>query len=59
MVIVQEDEEIMKANEANLESALSSALLLLPGQIAQRQLWETIAGLSYTGMSFPDSAACC
>ncbi|ELR23570.1 Mitochondrial matrix Mmp37 protein, putative [Acanthamoeba castellanii str. Neff] len=42
-------DEIMSANQANLESALSSALLLAPAQLPQRQLWETIAGLSYTG----------
>jgi translocator assembly and maintenance protein 41 len=48
--------EIDQAQRTNLRAALSTALLQLPRQFTELQLWEQIAGISYSGdprMSVP------
>jgi translocator assembly and maintenance protein 41 len=40
---------VQAANQANLASALRTALLLLPESFSEAELYETIAGLSYRG----------
>ena len=40
---------MMRAARANLRHALSAALLMLPHTFTARELYRTIAGLSYTG----------
>jgi len=43
--------EVKQAIEMNLEHALNTALLLLPENFTQEELYMTITGLSYTGDS--------
>ena len=43
--------KIDSAIQLNLEHALNAALLLLPVEFSEQQLFETIAGLSYKGDS--------
>ncbi|RPA92443.1 Mmp37-domain-containing protein [Choiromyces venosus 120613-1] len=47
--ILRDDPEIRLANHQNLLSALRTALLLLPETFSERELYTTIAGISYTG----------
>ncbi|EME83428.1 uncharacterized protein MYCFIDRAFT_164608 [Pseudocercospora fijiensis CIRAD86] len=47
--ILRDDPRIRLANQVNLISALRTALLMLPEQFNERQLYERIAGLSYLG----------
>jgi mitochondrial translocator assembly and maintenance protein 41 len=47
--ILRDDPRIRLANQVNLISALRTALLMLPEQFTERQLYERIAGLSYMG----------
>lgn len=53
--ILRDDPTIRLAVQKNLISALRTALLMLPGQFTERELYFSIAGLSYIGdprMSF-------
>ena len=53
--ILRDDPKIRLANQVNLISALRTALLLLPKNFTERDLYFSIAGLSYIGdprMSF-------
>jgi len=43
------NEELKSAMKVNLENAVHTALLLLPEQFNEFQLYSTITGLSYTG----------
>lgn len=47
--ILTEDPNIRLANQRNLMAAVRCALLLLPPTFTERQLYETIASISYTG----------
>lgn len=49
--ILKASPEIITAQGINLESALNSATLLLPEKFTRRELYETIASLSYLGDS--------
>lgn len=54
--ILRDDARIRLANQINLLSALRTALLLLPPGFTERELYNTIAGISYLGdprMAFP------
>ncbi|KAI9793966.1 MAG: Mitochondrial translocator assembly and maintenance protein 41 [Piccolia ochrophora] len=54
--ILRDDPRVRLANQVNLISALRVALLLLPRTFDERQLYATIAGISYLGdprMSLP------
>ncbi|KAH8899763.1 mitochondrial matrix Mmp37 [Thozetella sp. PMI_491] len=54
--ILRDDATIRLANQMNLLSALRTALLLLPPKFTERELYSTIAGISYLGdprMSLP------
>ncbi|KAH8911578.1 mitochondrial matrix Mmp37 [Coniochaeta sp. PMI_546] len=54
--ILRDDARIRLANQINLLSALRTALLLLPPNFTERELYNTIAGISYLGdprMAFP------
>jgi translocator assembly and maintenance protein 41 len=54
--ILRDDPRVRLANQVNLISALRTALLLLPQKFTERQLYGTIAGISYMGdprMSLP------
>ena len=44
-----QDERVTEANAANLRSAATAALLLLPPQFDETQLHTALCGLSYTG----------
>lgn len=47
--ILRDDPRIRLANQVNLLSALRTALLLLPDEFTEKQLYAKIAGLSYMG----------
>lgn len=47
--ILRDDHTVRQASQRNLLSAMRVALLLLPETFSERQLYETIAGLSYMG----------
>ena len=47
--ILRDDARIRLANQYNLLAALRTALLMLPEKFTERQLYETVAGLSYMG----------
>jgi translocator assembly and maintenance protein 41 len=47
--ILRDDPKIRLANQMNLLSALRTALLLLPPDFTEEQLYGTIAGISYLG----------
>jgi mitochondrial translocator assembly and maintenance protein 41 len=54
--ILRDDPQVRMANQINLMSALRTALLLLPEKFTERELYSTIAGISYLGdprMAFP------
>jgi mitochondrial translocator assembly and maintenance protein 41 len=54
--IIRDDPQIRLANQINLIAALRTALLLLPPEFTETQLYSTIAGISYLGdprMSLP------
>jgi hypothetical protein len=44
-----QDDRVTEANVANLRSAATAALLLLPPQFDETQLHTALCGLSYTG----------
>ena len=47
--ILRDDPRVRLANQVNLLSAVRAALLLLPETFTERDLYATIAGISYTG----------
>ncbi len=47
--ILRDDPRIRLANQVNLISAVRTALLLLPETFTERNLYDTIAGISYLG----------
>ena len=47
--ILRDDPRVRLANQINLISAVRTALLLLPSQFTEQDLYGTIAGLSYLG----------
>ncbi|KAL1923712.1 uncharacterized protein VTP21DRAFT_8692 [Calcarisporiella thermophila] len=47
--ILRDDARVRLANQVNLTSALRTALLMLPGQFTEEELFMTISGFSYTG----------
>lgn len=47
--ILRDDPRVRLANQINLISAVRTALLLLPEKFTERQLYNQIAGISYTG----------
>jgi mitochondrial translocator assembly and maintenance protein 41 len=47
--ILRDEPRVRLANQVNLESALRVALLLLPEEFTEFELYTTIAGLSYMG----------
>ena len=47
--ILRDDAKIRLANQMNLLSALRTALLLLPPEFTEEELYGTIAGISYLG----------
>lgn len=47
--ILRDDARVRLANQINLISALRTALLLLPPTFTERQLYSSIAGISYLG----------
>ncbi|RVD85196.1 uncharacterized protein DFL_003525 [Arthrobotrys flagrans] len=47
--VLRDDARVRLANQANLLSALRVALLLLPEEFTEQQLYHTIAGISYLG----------
>ena len=54
--ILRDDARVRLANQINLLSALRTALLLLPPSFTERELYSTIAAISYLGdprMSLP------
>ncbi|TAQ89974.1 hypothetical protein B7494_g1728 [Chlorociboria aeruginascens] len=54
--ILRDDPRVRLANQVNLISALRTALLLLPPDFTEQELYGTIAGISYLGdprMSLP------
>ncbi|KAL1893368.1 Mitochondrial translocator assembly and maintenance protein 41 [Sporothrix stenoceras] len=54
--ILRDDARVRLANQINLLSALRTALLLLPPEFTERELYSTIAAISYLGdprMSLP------
>ncbi|MCJ1357126.1 MAG: Mitochondrial translocator assembly and maintenance protein 41 [Icmadophila ericetorum] len=54
--ILRDDPRVRLANQVNLISAVRTALLLLPETFTERDLYSTIAGISYLGdprMSLP------
>ena len=54
--ILRDDPRVRLANQVNLLSAVRTALLLLPANFTEQELYGTIAGISYLGdprMSLP------
>ncbi len=49
--MVRRDQRVLLANQVNLVSALRVALLTLPEEFTERELWEKVAGISYSGES--------
>ena len=47
--IIKDDARVRLAQQVNLTSALRTALLLLPPQFSQQELYEKITSLSYSG----------
>jgi translocator assembly and maintenance protein 41 len=47
--ILRDDPRVRLANQINLISAVRTALLLLPPSFNERELYSTIAGISYMG----------
>ena len=47
----QTDQRVLVAAQVNLVSALRVGLLGLPERFTERQLWEQVAGISYSGAS--------
>ncbi|KAL9124160.1 MAG: hypothetical protein Q9217_006483 [Psora testacea] len=47
--ILRDDPRVRLANQVNLISAVRTALLLLPPQFTEQDLYKTIAGVSYLG----------
>lgn len=47
--ILRDDARVRLANQVNLLSALRTALLLLPEKFTERELYNTVAGISYLG----------
>ena len=47
--ILRQDPRVLLANQVNLASVLRVALLSLPEEFTEVQLWEKVAGVSYLG----------
>jgi mitochondrial translocator assembly and maintenance protein 41 len=47
--IIKDDARVRLTQQVNLTSAVRAALLTLPAEFSQTQLFETIAGISYRG----------
>jgi mitochondrial translocator assembly and maintenance protein 41 len=47
--ILRDNASVRLANQVNLISAVRTALLLLPPDFTEKELYSTIAGISYTG----------
>ncbi|KAH9989677.1 Mmp37-domain-containing protein, partial [Russula compacta] len=47
--IIKDDARVRLTQQVNLTSAVRAALLTLPAEFSERQLFETIAGISYSG----------
>lgn len=47
--IIKDDARVRLTQQVNLTSAVRAALLTLPDQFSETQLFETIAAISYTG----------
>ncbi|GAA98443.1 uncharacterized protein L969DRAFT_87051 [Mixia osmundae IAM 14324] len=49
IAVIKDDARVRLANQVNLASTIRTALLLLPQEFSEEQLYYTIAGLSYRG----------
>lgn len=47
--IIKDDARVRLTQQVNLTSAVRAALLTLPSEFSERQLFETITGISYSG----------
>ncbi len=47
--IIRQDPRVLLANQVNLASVLRVALLSLPEEFSEVELWEKVAGVSYMG----------